>query len=114
MKRLAALLLLVLAAACQTTTTATQPAAATAPVPVVESKPPFTIAPDVTRRVTQLPRTVVDYDRSLLNDNDRAVVAKLIDASKDLDEIFWRQVSEQNPKWRDMLSKGSTPLERAA
>ena len=34
-----------------------------------------------------MPRTVIDYDRSLLDDNERQVVARLIDASKALDEI---------------------------
>jgi peptidase M49-like protein len=87
------------AAACQTstmtTTTSAPPAAATT----------LTVAPDVAQRMAQLPRTVIDYDRSLLNDNERQVVAKLIEASKQIDEIYWRQVSEENPAWRDALSK---------
>ena len=67
------------------------------------------IAPDVAQRVKQLPRTVIDYDRSLLDDNDRQVVAKLIDASKQIDEIFWRQASEENPDFRAMLEKTDGP-----
>jgi hypothetical protein len=88
------------AAACQTstmnttTTTSAPPAAAS-----------MTIAPDVAQRMAQLPRTVIDYDRSLLNDNERQVVAKLIDASKQIDEIYWRQVSEENPAMRAQLAK---------
>ena len=101
MKRLAALVPLVLAVACQTSTTVNpapvQPAAAAV------SKPAFTIAPDVAKRVQQFPRTVIDYDRSLLNDNERQVVAKLIEASQQIDEIYWRQVSEENPAWRAQL-----------
>jgi hypothetical protein len=95
-------LLIVLAAAvaaCQTstmtTTTSAPPAAATS----------LSAAPDVAQRMAQLPRTVIDYDRSLLNDNERQVVAKLIEASKQIDEIYWRQVSEENPAWRDQLAK---------
>src|ERR671937_2064888 len=61
----------------------------------------------VAHRVAQLPRTVIDYDHSLLNDNERQVVAKLIEASKLIDEIFWRQVSEDNPALRDRLPKPS-------
>src|SRR3954468_20468743 len=97
------------AAACQTstmTTTTSAPAAAATSL---------TAAPDVAQRVAQLPRTVIDYDRSLLNDNERQVVAKLIEASKQIDEIYWRQVSEENPAWRDQLSKqaGNSALARA-
>ncbi len=57
------------------------------------------------QRAAQLRRTIIDYDRSLLTDNDRQVVAKLIEASKQIDEIYWRQVSEENPDWRAKLQK---------
>ena len=57
--------------------------------------------PTSPQRMAQLPRTVIDYDHSLLNDNERQVVAKLIEASKQIDEIYWRQVSEENPALRD-------------
>src|SRR3954452_11290889 len=91
------------AAACQTSTmttiTSTPAAAATS----------LTVAPDVAQRVAQLPRTIIDYDRSLLNDNERQGVAKLIEASKQIDEIYWRQVSEENPAWRDALAKQGGP-----
>ncbi len=96
MKRLL-LPLLALALACQTPTT-TSPA----------SKAPATglsVVPDVAQRLAQLPRTTVSYDMSQLSESDRAVVAKLIEASKLIDEIYWRQVSEENPKWREQLAK---------
>jgi hypothetical protein len=98
MKRLL-IVLAAAAAACQTstmTTTTPTPAAAAAPL---------TIAPDVAQRMAQLPRTVIDYDRSLLDDNERQVVAKLIEASKLIDEIYWRQVAEENPAMREQLAK---------
>ena len=96
MKR-TALLAAVLAAACQTSTAPMKTTAVTTMV----------TAPDIPQRVAQLPRTVIDYDRSLLNDNERQVVAKLIEASKPIDEIFLRQVSEENPVLRDQLPKPS-------
>src|ERR1043166_1958925 len=76
------------------------------------------IAPDTPQRAAQLPRTTIDYDRALLTDDERQVVAKLIDASKQIDEIFLRQVSEDNPSMRDRLPKqaaapSATPLDRA-
>jgi peptidase M49-like protein len=65
------------------------------------------VAPDVAQRAAQLPRTVVDYDHSLLNENERQVVAKLIEASQQIDAIFWRQASEDNPKLDATLTKSS-------
>jgi Peptidase family M49 len=98
MKRIAVLAAM-LAAACQT---------AAPPPPMKRTiADQLVIAPDVAQRVSQLPRTVIDYDHSLLNDNERQVVAKLIEASKQIDEIFWRQVSEDNPALRDRLPKPS-------
>src|SRR5213082_3467121 len=100
MKRTALLALLFAFAACQTTTT-----------PVVQSAAGDggaalgPVAPDVAERTKQLPRTVIDYDRALLNENERRVVAKLIEASKQIDEIYWRQVAEENPAWREQLAK---------
>ena len=97
MKR-TALLAAVLAAACQTA----------APPPMkTTTVNDLVIAPDVAQRTKQLPRTVIDYDHSLLNDNERQVIAKLIEASKQIDEIFWRQVSEENPALRDRMPKPS-------
>ena len=106
MKRigLAALLILL---GCQTTT------------PVPQMKPAradrLPVASDIQQRLAQLPRTMIDYDRSLLNKNERQVVAKLIEASKMIDEIFWRQVSEENPDLRSRLQQQSaaSPAERA-
>ena len=115
MKRLL-LPLAVFAFACQTTT---PPAPAAAPDANTASKAtekhsahvghlsPLIVAPDVEHRLAQLPRTVVAYDLTQLSESDRAVVAKLVEASKEIDEIFWRQVSEENPKWRETLAVAS-------
>jgi hypothetical protein len=98
-----------IAAACQqkpetTTSSVATTAAATS-----------SIAADTPQRLAQLPRTVIDYDHSLLDDNERQVVAKLIEASKQIDEIYWRQVSEESPALRDQLTKqaGNSALDRA-
>lgn len=74
------------------------------------------VAPDVETRLHQLPKTEIDYDRALLNDNERQVVAKLIEASKLIDEIYWRQVSEQNPDTLKRLAdqSKSSDADRAA
>ncbi len=62
------------------------------------------IIPGIEQRLRQLPATRIDYDRSLLDENERNVVAKLIEASRLIDEIFWRQVSEENPETRARLA----------
>src|ERR1043165_1417900 len=106
-----------LAAGC---TTSPPPAVAmpSAPVGMPQETDKVPIAPDTPQRAAQLPRTVIDYDHALLTDDERRVVAKLIDASKQIDEIFLRQVSEDNPSMRDRLAKqaaapSATPLDRA-
>ena len=101
MRKLALIPILVLAAACQTTTT--------------DPMTTLAVAPDTPARLAQLPKTVIDYDRSLLDENERQVVAKLIEASKYIHEIYWRQVSEENPALRERLEKqaSASPLDRA-
>ena len=124
MRRLSAALLIAFLSACTTNTTTTpaaQPAAAPPPAaatstPAVTPAPgKLAVAPDTPQRLAQFPRTIVDYDRALLNENERAVVAKLIEASKLIDEIFWRQVSEENPTMRAQMAKqaNDSPLDRA-
>jgi hypothetical protein len=86
MKKLLAALAALLPLACTTTHTVSM------------------IKPDTPQRLAQLPKTVIDYDRSLLNANEQQVVAKLIEASKHIDEIYWLQVSEDNPAIRERLA----------
>jgi Peptidase family M49 len=121
MRRLLLLLALcaLLANGC-TTTSQVQPAVAlpTSPVGMPTETDKLPIAPDTPRRATQLPRTVIDYDHALLTDSERQVVAKLIEASRQIDEIFLRQVSEDNPSMRGRLANQAaaptaTPLDRA-
>ncbi|MFN2386407.1 MAG: peptidase [Thermoanaerobaculia bacterium] len=61
------------------------------------------IAPDVPERLRRLPRTAIDYDRGLLDEKETRVVGLLIEASRLIDEIFLRQVSEENPRLREEL-----------
>ncbi|HYM60328.1 MAG TPA: peptidase [Thermoanaerobaculia bacterium] len=113
MKRVALLPMIALAVACQTTTT--PPASSTPVVPATSAAAKLAVAPDTPARLAQLPRTVIDYDRSLLNENERQVVSKLVEASKLIEEIYWRQVAEENVAVRTQLEKqaGQSPLDRA-
>ncbi|HEX9162328.1 MAG TPA: peptidase [Thermoanaerobaculia bacterium] len=107
---------LLFSVACQTANTIT-PMPKTPPTPsATATSSNAGVVPDIAARVAQLPRTVIDYDRSLLNDNERQVVAKLVEASKLIDEIYWRQVSEENPPLRARLQSqmNASPADRAA
>src|SRR5215210_6380103 len=105
MKKLLAVLAL-LPLACQTANMPTQTES------TATSQDALEVLPGVEERLRQLPKVAIDYDRSLLNENERAVVAKLIEASKFIDEIYWRQVSEQNPEIRQQLATQVTKSDR--
>jgi hypothetical protein len=104
MKKLLAVLAF-LPLACQTTMNSSQTT-----TPARGQK--LEILSGVELRLRQLPKTAIDYDRSLLNENERQVVAKLIEASKFMDEIYWRQVSEQNPDYRTRLAAQASDSDR--
>jgi hypothetical protein len=77
---------------------------------------PLRIASDIAQRVGQFPATVIDYDRASLDSKETEALQKLIEASREIDEIFWRQVSEANPALRDRLTKhvAQTPADAPA
>ncbi|HVR40823.1 MAG TPA: peptidase [Thermoanaerobaculia bacterium] len=97
------LLLLPLAFACK------QPAETPAESTTAPASSQIEVKADVPKRLAQLPKTVIDYDHALLTANEQQVVAKLIEASKFIDEIYWRQVSEENPDLRAKLEKQGGP-----
>jgi hypothetical protein len=114
MKKLLAAAFALLPLACTTTT---MPPQTTTTAPAAETTTQrLAIKEDVPQRLAQLPKTAVDYDRSLLNENERQVVAKLIEASKWIDEIYWLQVSERNFEYRGLLelqARNGTALDKA-
>ena len=91
-KKTSALVLLFIVVLCTGKPTTTPPLA-----PVRE------MASDIADRLKKLPDTVIDYDHSLLNDQEKRMIAKLIEASRFIEEIYWRQVSEENPHLRSEL-----------
>jgi len=104
---LALLLLVLTSLACSTTPQGDMP---------VVSDAGLAVAPDIGQRIKQLPSTTIDYDRTLLDDNERQVVDKLIEASKLMDQIFWLQVSEKNAEWHAALERDArvSPLHAQA
>jgi hypothetical protein len=55
------------------------------------------IAPDVEERLARFSPTEISADLSALSDEDRQVLALIVDASRDLDPIFLRQAWQGNP-----------------
>ena len=74
------------------------------------------VVPDIRDRLAQIPPTRIDYDRSLLNDEEKRVIDKLIEASKLMDQIYWLQVSERNAEWHAQLAPAAavSPIHSAA
>ncbi len=64
---------------------------------------PTELSKDIPEILAKFPRIVIDYDHTLLNEEDTKVLALLIDASRFIDDIFWKQVSEDNPALRKQL-----------
>ena len=113
MRKLALFLLLFSLACTKSNETATPSTASSQPMTQTATK--LSIKPDTPQRLATIPKTPIDYDRSLLNENEQQVLAKLIEASKLIDEIFWRQASEENPALRDRLARQAqeSDLDRA-
>jgi hypothetical protein len=66
---------------------------------------PLVFAPDLPERLRKLPRTPIDYDRSLLDARETRVLAELVEASRPIGEIFLRQVSTGNDALRARLAE---------
>jgi hypothetical protein len=62
-------------------------------------------APDIAVRLRQFPHTVIDYDHSLLKDGAKETLEELIAASREIDDIFLRQVAEENPSLLEALNR---------
>ena len=75
---------------------------------VEESQPEARFATDVADRLAKLPDTEIGVDPDLLDKSERDVLMKLVEASRYMDRIFLRQVSEQNPEWRAAIEKDVT------
>lgn len=71
--------------------------------PSSSSQTSLKVIPDIKQRLAKFPQTVIDYDRNLLNAEQQKVVAKLIDASRYIDEIYWRQAAPDNEAVRKQL-----------
>ena len=62
------------------------------------------VASDIPDRLRKLARIPIDYDHALLDAKETQVVAKLIEASRYMNNIFLSQVWEGNPALRERIS----------
>lgn len=81
--------------------------------------PPLTLAPDVTpalmdAKLAQFRPVLLEYDASLLNEEQQRVLEKLLAAAQIMDSIFLRQVSPRNPEWWLELAEADWPGAEAA
>jgi hypothetical protein len=53
----------------------------------------YKVVPDIKERLAQLTPTEITYDESLLNEEQKEVLGKLVLAAKAIDNIFWKQAS---------------------
>lgn len=72
--------------------------------------PPEIVA-DIATRLAQLPKTPIDYDRSLLDEQEKNVVNLLIEAAKLIDQLYWQQVSSENTAIREQLTEAAQKSE---
>jgi hypothetical protein len=62
-------------------------------VTVVTEIAGYKVVPDIKERLAQLTPTEITYDESLLNEEQKEVLEKLVLAAKAIDNIFWKQAS---------------------
>ena len=58
----------------------------------------YTVVPDIEDRLAQFAPTDITYDESVLNDEQKQVLEKLVMAAKAIDKIFWKQASHVGSK----------------
>ncbi len=70
------------------------------------------LSADISETLSKFPRTVIDYDHSLLNAEDQKVLGVLIEAARPIDNIYWKQVSEENPALRKQLAASASSSDK--
>ncbi|MFQ5604502.1 MAG: peptidase [bacterium] len=74
----------------------------------------LTISPEVGELLAKFAPVEITTDISFLPENERQALAKLVQASKYMDEIFLRQVWPENPRYEKALSERTDELGRPA
>ncbi len=67
---------------------------------------------DIKAKLKQFELAEMWFDSSILSENEQKVMLKLIEASKCMDEIFWRQTSQGAVALREKLKNSRSPSDR--
>lgn len=67
------------------------------------------VAPDLKQQLEKFKRVEMPFHPAGLSANQKKMVLKLVDASRDLDDIFWRQVDPEGLKLYLSLQAGANP-----
>ncbi|MFL6289821.1 MAG: dipeptidyl-peptidase 3 family protein, partial [Thermoanaerobaculia bacterium] len=92
---------------------ADDPAAAGADQPKAQA-PEIQIVPDIEQRLAKFSPTPLQADLSALSPEDRHVLDLLVQAARQMDEIFLRQVWTGNPELRDKVQSWTDKNGKAA
>jgi hypothetical protein len=65
--------------------------------------------PDIKERVAQFVPTEITYDESVLKEEQKQVLNKLVLAAKLIDKIFWKQASHVGLEWKARLEQMDNP-----
>ena len=68
--------------------------------------------PDIRERLAQYSPTIITFDNKLLNNEQKQVLEKLIEASKHMDSIFWRQAFHDGQFMKDLLELSNNRADR--
>jgi len=71
-------------------------------------------APDIAARLTKYAPTEIAVDPAILSAEDRAVLNKLIEASRPVDELFWKQSYPSGLDLKARLEKSTDPADQDA
>lgn len=66
-------------------------------------------APDIKERLAQYEPSEITFDRSILNEEQRLVLEKLVKAAKIVDSIFWKQASHVGLAIKQKLEQWQDP-----
>ena len=70
--------------------------------------------PDIAARLAKYSPTELSFDASKLSGEDRQVLAKLVEAARYMDEIFWRQTYPEGLELKAALEKSASPQDKDA
>ncbi len=66
-------------------------------------------APDIAARLAKYSPTEITFDESLLNEEDRKVLDKMVAAARFMDDIFWKQTDPTGLPLMEALEKSKEP-----